>query len=234
MELVIGCPIKDRAWVLNAWIDAALISFYKADVDPFFAFVTGPSSDETNQIIENRLSGRFVSIESTQDVPLGEGEHRFWGPERMNSIVSHRNQLLGLVRELQPDRFLSLDSDILLHPRTVNNLLETSDMYDAVGGRCFMSPVRKVSSYGKLDDSRDFKRGTDGDGVFPVGVIMAIKMMNPYAYEVDYSFHKDGEDISWSRSCRENGLSLGWDGRNINKHVLNRFMLEQVDERVGF
>lgn len=85
-----------------------------------------------------------------------------------------------------------------------------------------------------------FKR--DGTGllrqnasaVFKVDVIMAIKLMKPQAYNVDYAADTRGEDIGWSINCRNEGLKLGWDGRVTNKHVMLPELLEPVDKRVGF
>ena len=149
-------------------------------------------------------------------------------------MVRLRNILLESVRTLEPDIFLSLDSDILLHPNTIMNLIESLDNYDAVGGRCYMYPMgTREPSYGALD-RREFIRGEDFGGICQAGVLMGIKMMSPKAYNVDYRFSHFGEDIGWSHACRDLDLTLGWDGRTINKHLLNPEMLNIIDERVGF
>jgi len=44
---------------------------------------------------------------------------------------------------------------------------------------------------------------------FQSDVIMAAKMMNKKVYNtIDYSIHEQGEDVGWSRSCRENNFKL--------------------------
>jgi hypothetical protein len=71
-------------------------------------------------------------------------------------------------------------------------------------------------------------------GVIPADIIMAVKIMAPAAYDVDYQYHFHGEDIGWSAACRAKGLKLGWDNRHINKHVLVPGMLATVDRRLGW
>ena len=239
MKLLIGCPVKNRAWILNEWFDHIYSSCDYANIEPQFCFILGHSSDRTDTIIKNRVSSfGFTERTKTIEAELPKGIDRSWSIERIESMVSARNQLLQFVRLLQPEYFLSLDSDILASKYLVSNLLETMSTHqlkpDAVGGRCYMTRWNSCSSYGKIAEDVDFKRGSDFEGLCQVNVIMAIKIMNEKAYNIDYSFHQQGEDIAWSKNCRNAGLKLMWDGRTISKHVLEKDMLEVVDERVGF
>jgi hypothetical protein len=72
------------------------------------------------------------------------------------------------------------------------------------------------------------------DGCFPVGVIMAIKLMTPPAYNVDYEWNHQGEDIGWSLAALARGLKLGWDSRTTTKHVFYPHLLDEVDPRCGY
>ena len=100
MKLLIGCPVKNRAWIMEQWFDHVYRSCSKADIDPIFVFVSGRSSDRTDTIIKNRVSS-FAHIEKTltYEVELPEGIDRSWSHARIQSMVSIRNQLLKLVRE---------------------------------------------------------------------------------------------------------------------------------------
>lgn len=75
---------------------------------------------------------------------------------------------------------------------------------------------------------------SDSTNVMPVDVIMAIKLMTPEAYNINYEMQRHGEDIGWSLACKTAGLKLGWDGRQANKHVMDVDALGEVDDRVGF
>jgi hypothetical protein len=63
---------------------------------------------------------------------------------------------------------------------------------------------------------------------------LAIKLMSPRAYNIDYRFHHQGEDIGWSVAATEKGLKLGWDGRICSKHVMAADQLQLVDPRCGY
>src|SRR5947199_9231853 len=75
---------------------------------------------------------------------------------------------------------------------------------------------------------------SDGTGVFPIEVIMAIKLMSPAAYHVDYEHHGQGEDVGWSLACRPNRLKLGVDARTAYKHAMSPAMLDRADPRCAF
>lgn len=227
--LLVGCPVSRREWVLPAWLTAVTVSCARAGLEPAFVFV-GDRSDPSFDVI-GRHAPSSVVVEVTD---LRAIDRRQWGPRRYQRMVELRNRLLGAVREMEPAQFLSLDSDILLHPDAVMSLLEALDSYDAVGARCYMTEWGvSAPSYGQLGRQGTLQR-TDTCGLVPVDVIMAAKMMRPTAYKVDYRFDMQGEDIGWSKACAEAGLRLGWDGRVISKHVLNPSMLDRVDPRVGF
>jgi hypothetical protein len=68
----------------------------------------------------------------------------------------------------------------------------------------------------------------------PVDVIMAMKLMKPSAYWVDYRDHEQGEDVGWSIACQEQHLRLGWDGRVCSKHVMKPEQLDPIDARCGY
>jgi hypothetical protein len=229
MKLVIGCPVARRDWILPWWFDHVERACTDASVEPpTYVFVL-PRDDPCRETIEKRAS-LYVMLEA----PSRPNDRRDWRPKRYQEMVELRNDLLFTVRMIEPDAFLSLDSDILLAPTAITELLAELGNFDAVGGKCFMTPSgRMCPSYANMGrDSQLVRR--DAVGCFEVDVIMAIKLMNPTAYNVDYQFHMQGEDIGWSLAARQAGLHLGWTGRVCSKHVLDPSMLNQTDVRCGF
>lgn len=232
MIIVVGCPIFKRGWVLRHWFDAVEHAFSKANLEPIYVFVGDPRDSDSFGSVDQALDMYdrevYISwVEENVDAPTD----RNWNQHRYHRMVYIRNELLDLVRKIEPDYFFSVDSDILLHPDTLVNLLESTERFDAVGGKTYMTPAGKqFPSYGYMPGLRRF----DESSVFPVDVIMAIKLMNPETYKVDYVYHDYGEDIGFSLSCLDKGLRLGWDGRVVSKHVMDPTSLSLVDERCGF
>lgn len=202
-----------------------------AGVVPEYIFLCDPEDPVSNFLLEvNRIQQRrthFVWVEEQRPSDVRE-----WNDFRFAHMVEIRNHLLHRVRVLDPTFFLSLDSDILLHPDSLGMLMELTPRFDAVGGKCYMAPGREFPSNGLL--TRSGFRRIDGDDVMVVDIIMAIKLMTPAAYNIDYKFHKSGEDLGWSENCRSNGLKLGWDGRIASKHVMSMEALSEIDPRVGY
>lgn len=236
MSLVVGCPIKDRAWIIPFWFGYMHAACAAAGLSPHVVFVGDPETDPyTFNAIVDEMSHHSIDV-SYVTVP-GDGEcyTRDWTPERYDHMVLLRNALLQHVRELDPALFWSLDSDILPAESALSSAIEMLGSFDAVGMRCFMTGGADLScpSFGMVNDG-GLTRGDQPDGHFPVDVIMASKLMTRKAYNVDYSFHPQGEDVGWSANARAAGCKLGWDGRSASKHVMSPSELDVIDERVGF
>lgn len=238
MQIVVGCPIKNRAWIFPDWLENIEIAFDVAGEEPHYAFVVGMEEDGTDDgtlglvtdAIANNKRGGSLFVENEPSIP---DYRKPWTIDQYRNIVDYRNELLNLVRHTQADLFFSVDSDILLHPAALAVLLDSIKRFDAVSGKCFLGQSRDIVSYAMHNTNGGLQRKNQ-DGVFECEIIMALKLMTPAAYMTDYTFSKWGEDIGWSDACRAQGLHLGFDGRVTSKHIMYREKLGQVDPRVGW
>lgn len=232
--IVVGCPVRDRAWCLPEWFTHVEAACAEAEEKPHYVFVGDPTQDrDTFLAIDTNchVYGRECSIVSLNE-PY-ESYRRIWNLVRFSEMARLRNSLLQRVRELEPEHFWSVDSDILVAKDALASALEARSRFDAVGSRCYMTERGTFApSYAMLNGGGLVR--PDSKGCHRVDVIMAVKLMSPKAYYVDYETHRQGEDIGWSISARKQGLKLGWDGRTISKHLMTKDALEKVDDRVGF
>lgn len=229
--LTVGCPVAHRDWILPQWFEHVEAACAVMGIVPNFVFVGDPT-DPSMGIIETYAPNAVVIPVANQ---RGD-DTRFWGPERYDHMAILRNLLLAAVRRLEPTWFLSLDSDILLHPLMVDLMIDSLEatFFDAVGAKCYMTPTGTACpSWANMGRENNLQR-SDAEGLFRVDVIMAAKLMSPAAYHVDYQSHMHGEDIGWSLACQRAGLLLGWNGRFASKHVLGPAYLDTVDPRVGY
>lgn len=228
-DILIGGPVSQRAWVLPRWYDHCYEACRRADVNPTFIHV-GAAEDPTMN----------CTVPDAVIVPTGEsarGHTRKWTHARYQQMAEYRNIGLAKVRELAPPLFLSLDSDVLLHPDAITSLLNGLTHpagFAAVGGKCFMNSSVQYPSYGMFVRNGGIRRSTPVTGFFKVDVIMAIKLMTPAAYNVDYRYHQHGEDLGWARACQEAGLVFAFDARITSKHLYKPEYLNIVDPKVGF
>lgn len=229
MRLLVGCPVAHRDWVLPRWFDHVEAACDVAGVEPEFVFVCDRRDPSWTCIEMFAPKATLVPCITTRG-----SDDRRWNSKRYLEMASLRNELLRAARDTEAEMFLSLDSDILLHPAQIAMMLESLGQFDAVGGRCYMTKQGvKFPSYAQLGRSGGLLR-PDRAGVFEVDVIMAIKLMSKAAMYVHYRVDAQGEDIGWSKACAEYGLKLGWDGRVAAKHVMAPHMLDAFDARVGF
>ena len=232
-SLIVGCPTNNRSWIIDKWFDHVEAACEKAEINCTYSFVVGNKSDDLDFISKNeKATIRVIEEHSREDV-------RFWNHSRYEYMSSLRNQLLSLVREQKPDLFLSLDSDILLHPDAIASAIDALQQHPdawACGMKCYMSVGGTVhpsmGNWIDMESSRYYR--ADSGSISTVDIIMAAKLMKPEAYNIDYQWHGSGEDLGWSRAAKMSGAKFIWDGRVINKHVMGTQFLEPVDKRVGF
>lgn len=234
MRLLIGCPFSDRRWILEKWIEHINIACDNAGYDPEFIFVVGNGNLKDIEALSHidTASIRVIAEDPRVDV-------RKWNHRRYEHMALIRNELLSLVREKNPELFLSLDSDILLAPTAISSAVEALSLHPdawAVGMKCYMSQTSRVHpSMGIWSDMNRIRyRRADGDDIASVDIIMAAKLMKPEAYHIDYVFHRNGEDLGWSSEIKSAGGKLIWDGRVTNKHVMGPKFLDVIDKRAGF
>ncbi len=230
----IGTLIRGRTWAIRPWLAAVEEACEKAEIDdPLHLFVID-RTDEAYPLVaaECRRQHRNHQFIFMQDDLIKPYIEHAWTDDRIAWMALLRNVLLRRVRTYEPELFLSLDSDIFLHPDALSYLVSTIQDYDAVGGKCYMSDGRRAPSYAMMPQETLLR--PDSNEVLTVDCIMAMKLMTPKAYAVDYSFHRHGEDIAWSLACKQAGLTLGWDGRVTSKHCMSPSAALRPDERCGF
>lgn len=233
-ELLVGCPVRARDWALPSWFEHVEIAAAKAGLEPDFVFVGDPERDPaTWDVID-----KFADYHTVYPIFVHEDDmivdHR-WVYARYERMAWLRNQMLEQVRAVMPTWFLSLDSDVMLHPDAIQRMIETATgAFDAVGSKVYLGDRgTRYPNWAKLDPAGRLMR-SDFGGVMRVDVLMAVVLMNADAYDVDYQVHTLGEDIGWSIACKEAGVLLGFDGTVTSKHVMSPVKLDIVDARVGY
>lgn len=221
MKILIGCPIYKRDWILHHWIKCILSQSVSLK-NIGFLFEVSPDDEKTITILETfkKIEKRipYFEIAVRKDIPHFEHieNGRNWTISKYENMVSLRNFLLNKAREINPDFYFSLDSDILLENTSTIELLIAHIMAgaDAVSPLMFMTPVGTM-----YPSIMNWKDGTGPKAYrlsnYPIGeyfksdVIMAAKMMSKKVFEnVDYVLHEQGEDVGWSYECKTKGYDL--------------------------
>lgn len=234
MKVVVGCPVSRRDWILPSWwrhVDTACKNAYlDYEVVMVGDAINDPRTFHCAMDLAKEFEVELTWIGVTDARPT---DQRVWNWARYKRMAELRNYLLEEVRKISPDAFLSIDSDILLD---FNALVEARDLCsnEAIGMKVYLSEYGlDCPNWAKLGREGTLQR-TDANGRFAVDVIMALKLMSPMAYKVDYADDMQGEDTGWSKQARKAGVKLIFDGRVASKHVFAPEYLGQIDQRVGF
>ena len=233
--VLISAPVYKRDWILPDWFAAIENQdFRMANIG--FQFEAGTNDDETiNCLLDFHAKHPEVrsfdivinDLESHVSHPEG---YRAWQKDRYAVMANFRNNLLARARCKEPDRFFSLDTDILLEdPTTISTLYQLSGSLDAVSPLCFMTPDNDafpncmtwaMSGHGMRKP--EYPIGS----VFQADVIMAAVMMSKNVYEnTNYTYHPQGEDLGWSLDCTNKGFRLYLASMLYAPHIMSQGML---------
>lgn len=236
-EIVVGCPVRRREWIIDRWFDAIEEATQRAGLVASYVVVS-EIEDPTLQALRRKAFQRELKEIHWEELetPISEDPYeRVWNHQRFHQMVALRNRLLQAVREMEPRWFLSIDSDILIHPDALCDLIEATSRFGAVGGATFMTPIGSGTGWpncGWFRGAQGFIRySIEHRGVIPVGVVMALKLLTPPAYAIDYRFHTEGEDLGFSLACQEAGIKLGWSNLHISRHIMSPDEIDREDDR---
>lgn len=224
-----------RDWVLPSWFAYVEAACEPLGLEPEFVFVGDPEHDQaTWDVIDKFADYRTVHPVIVHEDEMAPIVEHHWTFARIERMAELRNLMLQAVRSVGPAWFLSLDSDVLLHRDALTSMLAVTG-FDAVGSKTFLhTRGTRIPNYAQIDPSGRLVRSDTQAFGKRVDVLMAIKLMTPAAYNVDYGVDTRGEDISWSLNCKKAGLRLGFTGDVCSKHVMHPEQLDRVDARCGY
>jgi hypothetical protein len=239
MKLIIGCPIYKRDWIFPLWASAIERQSIPLNKIGFVFEVSADDDKMHDMLVLWRKYHREIphfEINKREDIPHFEHapNSRQWTISKYENMVNLRNSLLTRVRELSPDYYFSLDSDVIIKNDSTLELLigHIKDGTDAVNPLMYMTPFgTDFPSVMSWIDKDEFKATRNKD--YPIGtffesdVIMAAKMMSKKVYEnVDYEIHSQGEDLGWSANASKKGYSLACASYIYAPHIMHQQMLE--------
>lgn len=218
--LLVGCPLRDRNWAMPHWLKHLNVAAEKVDVELSYVFVVENHDATTRNWLWDNITGPLY-IQTTHET--GRDANHMWKVEDFPRMAGLRNNLLGKVRSLEPDHFLSLDSDIFLEPNALVEMYEALEHYDAVGVKTSMCRHLWCESWMYYAPTSDvFVRTNEPrpDTHQKVDAIMAGKLMTPEAYKINYRHDPQGEDLGWCRNATSAGLRLGIAG--CARHIMHK------------
>lgn len=229
MKIVIGCPVKNRAWILPRWFDAVFSQQYLGDLDVEVVCVYTDSEDDTEKILKDEgvvILYDFNVGRSTLDI-----DRHYWGVLKTYQYMADmRNRLVDYCLDAGADYFFSLDSDILLPSYTFERLLPILQKHPGVvapavsmatGMDSNQRPVTAWNTMSWVARAVAERTYTPANGDF-VDVVMAAMLMDRTGMNVRWLAHPQGEDAGFSYDAVTKGVTLWWEPSITCRHIMQR------------
>ncbi len=224
-KVMIGCPVRNRAWILPAYLDS-LKKLVWPDRLIEYCFIINDCVDQTADILEEFAKRqtspvRLVSADSQKNFAYARGEYSF------SHLADLRNILLREFLHSECEFLFSLDSDILAPPNSLAQLIDSRRAVISclvcnghITGDLSAYNILHKNESGRYIHIRSFPR----DQVFEVdctGAAYLIHRSVVQKHGVYYTSRYGAEDIGFCENARRKGISIYCDGRIECIHMMN-------------
>ena len=226
MKIVIGCPVKDRAWVIHDWLQGIYDQEVDADIEILCA--VSPSSDGTEQYLLEGGAKLLRMPEHAYRRSKKDIDGHVWNMEMYEFMASMRNGLKNRAfSEFECDYFFSLDSDIILPKGGLATLLAFAKDHPGV-----VSPGVNMTSRGVAWNVMSWvDQGRPSMAHRPIGeppqgeadVIMAAMLIPRENKSVRWETHRQGEDVGYCIDAVRSRTKLWWVPMVRCKHLMYQY-----------
>jgi hypothetical protein len=123
-RVLIASPVNQHPAILKEFA-ASLLNLELKGVCASFLFIEDNYQEESREILSRlagQLGGEILMVQSKPDDYRKELGHA-WTPARITKVTEFRNRILDHAREKDYDSLFMVDSDLMLHPKTLIHLM---------------------------------------------------------------------------------------------------------------
>lgn len=235
--VMIGCPVRNRAWVLPRYLEHLdRLDYPRQRLQ--YCFIINDCIDRTAKILDDFAArpgiraqliyaGKAVSapVVSFPSATTGSNQPEQRGRYSLSRLAFLRNLLLAAFLASDCQYLFSVDSDILVPPRALRELLDDNCQVVSalVCNGHQLGDTRIYNILRREQDHYEYIREFPRDSVFPVdctGAAYLIRRDVIEDYHVTYSAKKGGEDIGFCENAALQGVRLYCDGRLECQHIM--------------
>lgn len=223
-SVLIGCPIRNRGWILPDYLQRLENIDYPPD-KLNFCFIVNDSVDDTEAILNEFAHRSYSPVQIVKTTAAKFHGHKR-GAYRFEQLAKLRNMLLEKFFQSDCEYLLSVDSDILVPPDIIKRLLSRNCQIISalvcnghhINDTSIYNVMRKTSA-GSYQHIKDFPR----DRIFSVDITGAAYMIHRSVitdHKVYYSARFGGEDIGFCEAARARGIPIYCDGSIECQHMM--------------
>jgi GT2 family glycosyltransferase len=214
LKIAIGCPVRNRAWVLPGYLKALDAIDYP---DKQYIFYENDSTDISADILRDFIHEHPNTwAESIYNVSKPEHTRAGYSANNYGHLANIRNHFIDMFLCGDADYLLSIDSDIIVPPDTIAKLLPLADNKTIVGAAISNIPGRDLD--GHVPGNFMISQGDTIihppeypiTGTVGVDVVGAVYLMPRKVLEdgVRYGAHWQGEDVAFCQQAKDKGYKL--------------------------
>ncbi len=224
-KVMIGCPVRNRAWILPEYLRCLEAIDYPHEKIRY-CFIINDCVDETQGILENFAQSRPAAVRLLIDNSKIQGYKR--GEYSFQRLAHLRNLLLNEFMHSDCDYLFSVDSDVLVTSNTLIDLINNNcDIVSCLV--CNGHELGNTSLYNVLAKNQQghyiHMRNIPRDRLFRVdctGAAYLIKKTVISQHGVRYSHCYGAEDIGFCEDAASQGLEIYCDGRLECTHIMRK------------
>lgn len=211
MKVMIGAPVRNRAWVLPRFIEGIKKNM---DVPHETHFIVNDCTDET----ENILLRAGMKVHHFDLLGM-KTPTELRGTYSYTNLAFLRNKLLEAFLESDCTHLFSCDTDIVIPEGSLRQLVEADK--DIISMIIKNHP--KIRAHNILNNYRHIQEDIE-EGVIPVDITGAVYLIKREVIEagVRYGHNRQGEDVYFCDEARKKGFGLHCDTRLQPIHVYNQ------------
>ena len=214
-KIIIGAPIKNRAWILPDYLRALEnINYHNKE----YLFFENHSTDDSLIILRKHKSNSIVKLFSAWPELNTPGSNRHeYGKNNYEHLSKIRNRFLEKFLETDGKYLLSVDSDIIVPSDIIiKSLLPHADENTIIGAAVCNIPNKNVDGRVACNFMQEFgqfmihPQGYNPHGLYNCDVIGACYMIPRKIIEsgIRYAPDQQGEDIPFCRQAKAKGFRL--------------------------
>lgn len=226
-NIMVGCPIRNRAWILPQYLESLTNLEYPSE-NLYYCFVVNDSTDSTLSKLQTFAEEHPNQVNIlVHDYAKLRSKSHLRGYYNFTHLAQLRNRLLMAFLESDCDFLFSVDSDIIMPPLSLKQLLaDDCQIVSALVcnghevGNSDIYNILRCTKNGKWVYIQEFPR----DRVFEVdctGAAYLLKREVIEKYGIRYSSVDGAEDIGFCREAILRGLKVFCDGRVEGVHQMN-------------
>lgn len=223
MKLVVGMPVKARAWCLRNWFGA----LEEQEIEHGVLALLTPSDDETELILQEH--GADVIYDTSEGRRQRDIDGHVWGKmSTFQYMADMRNELVRHALEMEADYFFSLDSDIILEKGALKKILQFAENHPGVVSPAVNMTTGGSTAWNTMDwVDRRFPNLPDRKVHMPKtgqrDVVMAAMLLDRSAMEVKWQAHQAGEDVGFCIDAWHRRVPLWWLAEVRCAHLMRRY-----------